>query len=206
MAFVDAVSALNDFKRRRIIQDYAIIGAVAATAYMEPIFTEDIDVVILVDSDEEYLQAYNVIAEQAENQVGMHQVLGGVPVQLFPSRVMPLYRDAVEQARKVRINNTRARVATAEHLILLYLIANRQRDRLRVSYLIEDADEIQLLSLLERFDDQQNTLADRLQSIRGISVPREREMAPPPEADELGPETGGNGPDARTSPAQSGNY
>ena len=53
MAFIEAVSALNDFKRHRIIRDYAIIGAVAATAYMEPIFTEDIDVVILVDSAEE---------------------------------------------------------------------------------------------------------------------------------------------------------
>ena len=189
MAFIDAVAALNDFKRRRIIRDYAIIGAVAATAYMEPIFTEDIDVVILVDSDDEYLQAYGIIAGQAEEQEGMHQVLGGVPVQLFPSTVMPLYRDAVEHARKVRINNVRAKVATAEHLILLYLTANRQRDRLRVGYLIEDADETKLHSLLERFDDQQKTLADRLQSLRGISVPREGKMASPPEANELSPET-----------------
>ena len=189
MAFIDAVAALNDFKRRRIIRDYAIIGAVAATAYMEPIATEDIDVVILVDSDEEYLQAYGVIARQVEDQEGMHQLLGGVPVQFFPSTVMPLYRDAVEQARKVRIGNIRCKVATAEHLILLYLTANRQRDRMRVSYLIEDADENQLQSLLEKFDDQQETLADRLQSLRGISVPREREVASPPEADESGPET-----------------
>ena len=189
MAFIDAVAALNDFKRRRVVRDYAIIGAVAATAYMEPIFTEDIDVVILVDSDEEYLRAYGIIAGQAEDQEGMHQVLGGVPVQLFPSTVTPLYRDAVEQARKVRINNVRAKVATAEHLILLYLTANRQRDRLRVGYLIEDADESKLQSMLERFDDQQKTLAHRLQSLRGISVPREREVASPPEADEPGPET-----------------
>ena len=189
MAFIDAVAALNDFKRRRVIRDYAIIGAVAATAYMEPIFTEDIDIVILVDSDEEYLQAYGVIAGQSEGQEGMHQVMGGVPVQLFPSTVMPLYRDAVEQARKVRINNVRAKVATAEHLVLLYLTANRQRDRLRVSYLIEDVDESRLQSILERFDDQQNTLAHRLQSVRGISVPREREVASPPETDEPVPET-----------------
>lgn len=189
MAFIDAVTALNGFKRRRIILDYAVIGAVAATAYMEPISTEDIDVVILVDTDEEYLQAYGIIAEQAEAQEGMHYILGGVPIQLFPSTIMPLYRDAVEQANKVRIDNVRTKVATAEHLIMLYLIANRQRDRLRVGYLIEDADESKLQSLLEKFDDQQKTLADRLQSLRGFSVPREGEMALPPEADESGPET-----------------
>ena len=184
MAFIDAVSALNDFKRRRIIRDYAIIGAVAATAYMEPIFTEDIDVVILVDSDEEYLQAYNVIAEQAANQEGKHQMLGGVPSRLFPSTIMPLYRDAVEQAAKVRIGNARAKVASAEHLILLYLTANRQKDRMRVGYLLDDADESRLQALLDRFDDAEETLANRLRSLRGTAVPREGEVAPPTEADE----------------------
>lgn len=189
MAFVDAISALNGLKRRRVIRDYAIIGAVAATAYMEPMFTEDIDVVILVDNDEEYLRAYGVITEQAEAQEGMHHILEGVPIQLFPSTIMPLYRDAVEQANKVRIDNVRAKVATAEHLILLYLIANRPRDRLRIGYLIEDADESKLQSLMERFDDPQKTLAGRLQSLRGFSVPRKGEMASPPETDELRPET-----------------
>ncbi len=189
MAFIDAVSALNGFKRRRIIRDYVIIGAVAATAYMEPVSTEDIDVVILVDTDEEYLQAYGIIAEQSERQEGMHQILGGVPIKLFPTTVMTLYRDTVEQANKVRIGNVRAKVATVEHLILLYLTANRQRDRLRVGYLLEDTDESKLQTLLDRFDDAEKTLTGRLQSIRGISVPREREMASSPQADEPGPET-----------------
>jgi len=200
MAFIDAVAALNKFKRRRIIRDYAIIGAVAATAYMEPVFTEDIDVVILADSDEEYLRAYAAIAAESETMDGMHHILGGVPVRLFPSTVMQLYRDAVAQAKKVRIDNIRAKVATAEHLILLYLTANRPRDRLRVGYLLEDADESRLQSLLERFDDSQKTLAVRLRSLRGSSVPRKGAMASPPEAHEPGPEAGGSGPDAPKAP------
>lgn len=200
MAFIDAVAALNKFKRRRIIRDYAIIGAVAATAYMEPVFTEDIDVVILADSDEEYLRAYGAIAAESETMDGMHHILGEVPVRLFPPTVMPLYRDAVAQAKKVRIDNIRAKVATAEHLILLYLTANRPRDRLRVGYLLEDADESRLQSLLERFDDSQKTLAVRLRSLRGSSVPRKGAMASPQEAHEPGPEAGGFGPDAREAP------
>lgn len=188
MAFADAVAALNRFKRRRIIRDYAIIGAVAATAYMEPVFTEDLDAVILVDSDDEYRRAYGAIAAESETMEGMHHILGGVPVQLFPSTIMPLYRDAVEQAKKVRIGNIRAKVATAEHLILLYLTANRRRDRIRVGYLLEDADESRLQSLLERYDDPQKTLAVRLRGLGGSSVPRKGEMASPPEAHEPGPE------------------
>ena len=58
MSFTDAFRILNGLKRRKIIKDYVVIGAIAATAYMEPIFTEDIDVIVLVDSDEEYLRAF----------------------------------------------------------------------------------------------------------------------------------------------------
>ena len=173
MAFIDAVSALNAFKRRRVIRDYAIIGAVAATAYMEPIFTEDLDVVILVDSDEEYLQAFGAISGESKTREEIQQVLGGVPVQMFPTTVMPLFRDAVEKARKVRIGNVRAKVATAEHLVVLYLVSNRQRDRLRISYLLDDIDEETLDGLLEEFDDQEKTLTLRLKGLRGTGVPRE---------------------------------
>lgn len=189
MSFIAALGELNSLKRRRIIKDYAVIGAVAATAYMEPVFTEDIDVIVLVDTDQEYRRTFGRIAELAEGQDGMHQVLGGVPVQLFPSTVMPLYRDAVENARQIRIDNLRVKIATAEHLILLYLLANRDRDRLRTRYLLRNVSADRLQELLEKFDDSEKTLTSRLQSIRGTSVPREGEMAPPTGADESSSQT-----------------
>ena len=185
MAFIDAVAALNGFKRRRIIRDYAIIGAVAATAYMEPMATADLDVIILVDTDEEYLHTFGLISEYAEGQEGMHQILGGVPLQVFPSNLMPLYQDTVENARKLRIGNMRAKVATPEHLILLGLLANREQDHIRIRHLLRNADSERLTGMIERFDDAEKTFAIRLQSLRGTSVPREGEMAPPPRADEL---------------------
>ncbi len=185
MAFTDALHTLNVLKQRRVIRDYAIIGAVAATAYMEPMSTADLDVIVLVDTDEEYLHTFGLIAEHSEGQEGMHHVLGGVPVQVFPSTLMPLYRDTLENARKVRIGNLRAKVATPEHLILLALLANREQDQFRIRRLLRDADSEQLRELSERFDDAEETLAARLQNLRGTSVPREGEVASPPGADEL---------------------
>ena len=173
MSFTEAFKALNGLKRRKVIRDYVVIGAVAATTYMEPVFTEDIDVIILVDTDEEYRSTFGAISEIAEGQDGMHQVLGGVPVQLFPSTTMPLYRDTLEGARQVRINNLRVNIASAEHLILLYLLAFRERDHLRVRNLLRNVDEGRLHILLERFDDGEGTLARRLQGLRGTSIPRE---------------------------------
>lgn len=186
MAFIDAIRRLNRWKQRRLIRDYAIIGAVAATAYMEPVFTEDIDVVVLVDSDAEYRQTFRLLADEAESVEGMHLIVDGVPLQLFPSTIMPLYRDAVENGRKAQIGTIRAKVATAEHLALLYLLAHRPRDRMRVGYLLEGAiDAARLNSLLRRFDDAEQTLAARLAELRGPSVPRKGEMASPPGAAEL---------------------
>ena len=184
MSFTEAFKALNGLKRRKVIRDYVVIGAVAATNYMEPVFTEDIDIVVLVDTDEEYRSTFTAISQQAEAQDGMHQVLGGVPVQLFPSTIMPLYRDALEGARQVRLGNIRVKFASAEHLILLYLLAFRERDQLRIRYLLGIIDEGRLQHLLERFDDGERTLARRLQGLRGTSVPREGEMAPPQGEDE----------------------
>ena len=144
MSFTEAFRALNRLKQRKVIRDYVVIGAVAATNYMEPVFMEDIEVVVLVDTDEEYRSTLAAIAQQAEARDGMHQILGGVPVQVFPSTIMPLYRDALESARQIRVDNLRVKFASAEHLILLYLLAFRERDHLRVRYLLTGVD------LLER--------------------------------------------------------
>ena len=190
MPFAAAISALNELKRRRVIKGYAIIGAVAATYYMEPRATEDLDVIVLVDTDEEYLEVYRLITEHSEGLDGMHQILGGIPVQTFSSTVSPLHRDTVENARTVRSGNLRACVATLEHLILLFLVANRELDRWRVRSLLPDAGVDQLNSLLERFDDPKETLARRLAGLRGTSVPREGEAARPPETDELPAQAG----------------
>ena len=185
MAFIDALQELNGLKRRRAIRDYAVIGAVGATVYIEPMFTADLDVIVRVDSDEEYLQAFFRIAEQAESQEGMHHYLGGVPVQIFPSTLMPLYHDAMEQAREVRVGNVRTKVATAEHLILLSLLANREQDHIRIRRILRHTDSERLSELFERFDDAEKNLAARFENLRGTSVPREGEMASPPRTDEL---------------------
>ena len=165
MSFIDAFRVLNGFKRRRVIRDYVVIGAVAATAYMEPIFTEDIDIIVLVDSDEEYLSTFRRIAELAEAQDGMHQTLGGVPVQLFPSTTKPLYLSTLEGARLSRIGRMRVKIASPEHLVLLYLEAFRAKDQFRVRFLLPNSDSDQLQQLLERFDDEEDTLASRLHAL-----------------------------------------
>ncbi|MDP6548833.1 MAG: hypothetical protein QF659_02015 [Dehalococcoidia bacterium] len=164
MPFSDAIRVLNGLKRRRIIRDYALIGAVAATAYMEPVFTEDLDVIVLVSTDDEYLRVFQRVADYADGVEGMHYILGGTPVQMFPTTVKPLFRDTLEQARRARVGNLRVKVATPEHLIALYLEAFRARDRLRIPHLMTAADKGRLEALLRRFDET-GELTRRLQTL-----------------------------------------
>ena len=170
MSFSSAIRVLNNLKRRRVIRDYTLIGAVAATAYMEPLSTEDLDIIILVDTDDEYLQTFRRISSFAEGIEGMHYILGGVPVQIFPTTTKPLYRDTVENARRARIGNLRVKVASPEHLVVLGLEAFRHRDRLRILVLLEASNLGTLNQLLRQFDDDEETLAHRLQKIRRISL------------------------------------
>lgn len=132
MSFVDAIRTLNGLKRRGIIRDYVIIGAVAATAYMEPVLTEDLDIVVLADSDEDYVRDFRRVAEVADGMEGMHLILGGIPVQMFPSTTKPLYEATLPQARSTRIGGLRTKLAKPEHLILLYLEAFRDKDHQRI--------------------------------------------------------------------------
>ena len=141
------------------------MGSVAATAYMEPIFTQDLDIVVLVDTDEEYLSTFRRVVEEAEGIEGMHVVLGGTPVQMFPTTVKPLYLDTMVQAHAVRLGNLRVKVASPEHLILLCLEAFREKDQHRIRGLLPEADTDEVVRLLEEFDDD-GTLAARLQTLR----------------------------------------
>jgi len=166
MSFSDAIRILNTVKRRKVIRDYALIGAVAATAYMEPVFTEDLDIIVLVDTDEEYVRTFRRVAEFADGREGMHYVLGGVPVQMFPTTTKPLYLDTVKKARPARIGGLRVKVASPEHLILLYLEAFREKDHFRIRRLLLDADLDNLYALLGRFDDEEGRLTRRLQTLR----------------------------------------
>ena len=166
MSFADAIRSLNGLKRRKVIRDYALMGAVAATRYVEPVFTEDLDIIVLVDSDEEYVDTFGRVAELSEGTEGMHVILGGTPVQMFPTTTKPLYRDAYGDARAARVGNLRVKVSAPEHLILLCLEAFRERDRFRIHQLLVVANRRHLETLLGRFDDAEDTLTRRLETIR----------------------------------------
>ena len=166
MSFADAIRRLNDLQLCGLIRDYAVIGAVAATAYVEPVLTQDVGVVVLVDSDDEFWETYRRVGEAAEGIDGMHHILGGRPVRLFPSTIKPIYRDTLAAATQTRIGDATVKVATPEHLVALALEAFRYKDKLRIAELLElpGIDTEAIWRLIREFDDEDGSLAERFRS------------------------------------------
>jgi len=147
------------------LNDFVIIGAVAATAYLEPMTTEDLDMIVLVETDKDYIEVFQRVQQVADRTEGMHLVLSGVPVQMFPTTIKPLYMDTLKKARTFNIDEFNVKVASPEHLVVLALEANRYKDKVRIQYLLPEANIEYLKELLEVFDDEKGTLEERLKEI-----------------------------------------
>ncbi len=115
------ISLLNELKRRRKLRDYAIFGAIAATYYMEPIYTSYIDVLNLASNDQEYITVWNELKKHAQKIKGFGFEIHETEVQLFSTAGYPLFEDALKTAKKVKVGGVITKIVDKEHLIMLFL-------------------------------------------------------------------------------------
>ena len=155
---------LNDLKKRKKVKDYAIFGAVGASYYMESIFTQDIDILVLADTDNDYIKAWRELSKYAEKIKDFGFIIKGTEVQILPTSIHPLFADALVTAKKVRVGSTVTRVVDKEHLIIMFLRANRQKDRFKASILLKKSNAAYLHALLRRFD-LDGTIRKRIKSL-----------------------------------------
>lgn len=131
---------LEDLKREEVLEEYAIVGAIAALFYAEATPTFDLDVAAIVPESEGALLSleplYRALAERGFHPDGPHVLVEGVPVQFLPGD-RGLWREVVEQANRLGYDGTPVRVATAEHLVAMAFDAPESRRLLRALALLE---------------------------------------------------------------------
>src|SRR5271157_3681133 len=150
------LETINCMQADGVIGLYAIGGAVAATFYLEPAATLDIDVFVTLPSPPgssllslspiyEYLTARGCRVERE------YIVIGHWPVQ-FLAPNSDLEREAISQAREAEVEGVKTSVMTAEHLVAIALQTGRAKDHARiVQFLEQDAvDRHKLSRLLAR--------------------------------------------------------
>lgn len=152
---------INRMVEDGVIRRYAICGAVAALNYLEPMLTDDLDILVALDEAKtpagsglmtlEPLYAYlRRAGYTAFRKEGI--LIEGWPVQFLPV-ASDLDAEALDQAIDIEIEGAdeippiKLRTLRAEHIVATALRVGRPKDRIRVSqFLAEKAVDLARLS------------------------------------------------------------
>lgn len=156
-----AIEVIVSLAQRGVIKDYAITGAVAALAYIEPVSTQDLDILVSVgDFDAKSGLLLLTPIESALAELGYTQRSDvGVVVQGWPVQFIPVastldeesLREAVEKKVGAAIN---ARVLKPEHIVAKAISVGRLKDLARVETFLNMAaiDLVALRAVIDRHD------------------------------------------------------
>jgi hypothetical protein len=166
MAIQKAIEVVNRLAEDGVIERYAIAGAIAALNYIQPTFTEDLDVLISAADFEARESGLIMLTpiEEALAKMGYTERSDiGVRVEGWPIQFLPagsaLDEEALSQAIEVDLGLSggapvSARVLRAEHVVAVALRLGRFKDLARVEAFLdqEAVDLLALKGVLERFD------------------------------------------------------
>jgi hypothetical protein len=156
---------IEEMTRLGVIRAYAIGGGIAATYYIEPVLTYDLDVFFI--PVQEGMNELAPIDEFARGRGYTEEaealIIEGFPVQFIPA-YNDLVREAVADAATLKYRGIEARVVKAEFLAAMALHTGRPKDRERVVRLLDCGaiDRAVLDGILER-----HSLAEKLKKIEG---------------------------------------
>ena len=152
----ETLTYLRQMREDGIIGDFAVGGAMAATFYIEPISTFDLDVfVVLPQTDGNVLVSlaplYGYLRAAGFKEENECVVIGNIPVQFIPA-YNPLTEEALASAVTMDYDGIEVPVFSAEHLVAIALQTGRSKDRVRVQSFIESGVLVlpKLMDILKR--------------------------------------------------------
>jgi hypothetical protein len=163
------LEVINELKREKLINDYAIGGAIGALRWVEPFFTRDLDVFITPageSQDKELVvlsPIYDYLAGKGYKEWhGQWIMIEGIPVEFIPAA--GLTREAVEKSIIIDFEGVKTKVMTPEYLIASFLLAGRDKDIAKIKLLLEQAplDQAKLTGILSR-----HNLLEKFYNVKG---------------------------------------
>jgi len=158
------IEVVTKLAEMRVIGGYAIARAVAAINYIQPMLTEDLDILISIDGFEKHPSGLLLLGpiEKALADMGYTERTNvGYLVEDWPVQFLPvasaLDEEALEQAIEIDAAGEgeaplKARCLRAEHVVAVALKIGRLKDLARVQAFLEQSavDLIRLKHVLER--------------------------------------------------------
>lgn len=153
----NTIKIINELKDKKLIEDYAIGGAIGVLKWVEPFFTRDLDIFIIpiLKIEEKEIINLTPIYKYLKNKgcfwKGQWIIIKGIPVDLIPCGA--LEKEAVENAKETEYEGAKTKVITPEYLIALLIRTNRDKDIRKIEMLLEQAklDLNKLNEILRRY-------------------------------------------------------
>ena len=149
----DVLRAANDLVAAKLIEDWALGGALAAIYYVEPFTTYDADI-FFIPTDKGLTAGIPAIYAHLQAQgwqvEGEHLLLRGFPVQFLAAS--GLTDEAVREAQPIEFEGVPAKVFRAEHIIAIAASVGRHKDLARIEQMFQqaDVDKTRLENILQR--------------------------------------------------------
>lgn len=160
---------LNTLVKLGITQDYAIGGGYAVMQYGIPYSTFDLDVLVVLGSEEDFQSLYSYYRQKGNKIENVYIYIANIAVHFLPNYISPLFNNAIKEAQRIRVNGVPSKVVKVEYLIALLLTAFRPKDKIHIIELAKNADMPVLNEILRRLDDGQHILSKRLKEVLGNS-------------------------------------
>ncbi len=153
------LEVINELKRKGLIKNYAIGGAIGVLKWVEPFFTRDLDIFIVPfqETKDKTLISFSPIydylkAKGYKKWIGQWIIIESIPVEFIPAE--ELGKEAVEKAAEVEFEGVKTRVIIPEYLIALLLRAGRDKDIIKINMLLKQAkiDKKNLREVLVKYN------------------------------------------------------
>jgi hypothetical protein len=161
-SFKKTIIFFDELKKERLITDYALIGGLALSAWIEPRTTKDADFVVIISKKITWQDIASLIETRLHKKVILQKgnkrttiqeklsfMMGQIEVDLISTKGFRLALEAVENAVPAEIFNKDLKVVTPEYLILLKLIPLSDQDKIDISRLVKKVDMTGLTKLAE---------------------------------------------------------
>jgi hypothetical protein len=153
LPLADVLRAANGLVAAKLIEDWALGGALAAIYYVEPFTTYDADIFFIPKG--KGLTAgipaiYAHLRSQGWQVEREHLLIRGFPVQFLAAH--GLTEEAVREAERIDYEGVPAKVFRAEHIIAIAASVGRPKDKARIEQLLQqaDLDKTRLEKILQR--------------------------------------------------------
>ena len=149
----DVLRAANGLVAAKLIEDWALGGALAAIYYVEPFTTYDADI-FFIPADKGLTAGIPAIYTQLQAQGWQvereHLLLREFPVQFVAAS--GLTEEAVREAARIEFESVPAKIFRAEHIVAIAASVGRQKDKARIEQMLQQAglDKTLLEKILHR--------------------------------------------------------